>query len=227
MQKCFTGLLAALFLTILGGLRTECKGDILLRFTNEDFGTSTVFNNTQQFSFEIRIDDTLRTGVYSNPTLIDVNYTVRGNLPQSTPSGFAAFLLQRDITGADFYNQGSSLNFEVASDADLSDGLQFSELVSGSPAFVLNAREVGTGRYHPPLIELNSDGTGRIQNSNNQGGVNPGNNQVVDVTFGEEYITDLTFTPENFTLIAAVPEPSSFLTLLGIAIVGLTSRKRR
>ena len=80
------------------------------------------------------------------------------------------------------------------------DGLQVADLAGPDPVFVFNAREVNTGRYHPPLIELNSDGTGRILNSNNTGGINPANNQFVDVDFGEEYITDLIFNATTYTL---------------------------
>ena len=64
----------------------------------------------------------------------------------------------------------------------------------------MNAREVDTGRYHPPLLELNIDGTGRIQNSNNFGGINPVTGKFVDLDFGEEYIVDLSFDPESLTI---------------------------
>ena len=93
--------------------------------------------------------------------------------------------------------QGSSFKFEIASNADLTDGLQISDLVDG---LVLNAREVDTGRYHPPLLELNADGTGSMQNSNNFGGINPFNNQFVDIDFGEEYIIELSFDPTSLTI---------------------------
>ena len=84
---------------------------------------------------------------------------------------------------------------------------------------------MNTGRYHPPIVELNSDGSGRMQNSNNFGGINPGSGLFVDVKFGVEYITDLAFAPANFT-IGVVPEPSSFI-FLGLGMGGLLMRRRR
>ena len=66
--------------------------------------------------------------------------------------------------------------------------------------FEFNGREVGTGRYHPAIVQLNADGTGSIRNSNNTGGINPSTELEVDVDFGEEYITELTFTPSTLTL---------------------------
>ena len=113
----------------------------------------------------------------------------------TTPSGFPAFSLERTIAGDEFYDQGSSLEFEIQWGADLSDGLQVSELAGTGTVFRFNGREVDTGRYHRSLVELNADGTGRILNSNNTGGINPGSLRVVDVDFGEEYATELTFDP--------------------------------
>lgn len=112
-----------------------------------------------------------------------------GSLTPGTPSAFSAFNLQRTISGAEFYAQGSSLSFEIAAGADLTDGLQVGELAGANPVFLFNGREVGTGRYHPALFQLNNDGTGSIRNSNNMGGVNPGSGEIVDVSEGEEYIT--------------------------------------
>ena len=135
--------------------------------------------------------------------------------------------MERTIGGAEFYDQGdgqSSLNFEIASTADLSDGVQFSELVGDASAFVLNAREVGTGRYHPALLELNADGTGRILNSNNFGGINPGSGEEVNVDFGEEYIVNLTFDP-SLTIIA-VPEPGSAAAIM-VGSIAIFARRRR
>ena len=79
-------------------------------------------------------------------------------------------------------------------------------MVGDEIVFEFNGREVGTGRYHPALVQLNADGTGRIQNSNNFGGINPGSGELVDVDFGEEYITDLTFSPATLTLIPPLSE---------------------
>ncbi len=85
----------------------------------------------------------------------------------------------------------------------LTDGVQIAELVGTNIVFTFNGREVGNGRFHPALLELDADGTGRIQNSNNVIVENP----LQEVDFGEEYITDLMFDPGNTTLIAAAPVP--------------------
>ncbi|MBV1911854.1 MAG: hypothetical protein KUG78_21350, partial [Kangiellaceae bacterium] len=121
-----------------------------------------------------------------------------------TPSGFPSFDLQREMSGEEFYQQGSSLLFEIANDADFSDGIQASELVDNGNIITINAREVGNGRFHPAIFELYIDGTGRIQNSNNIHTVDP----LLEVNFGDEYITDLEFELANTTLMAVIEEES-------------------
>lgn len=201
----------------------------IIGFEASDFGLTTVFSNVTTFEFTIDIADPIIAGqTYTNPTLNSVNYSVFGTLA-ATPSGFPAFNLVRSITPADFYSQGSSLSFAIDAGADLSDGLQVSELTGSDPIFVFNGREVGTGRYHPALVELNADGTGRIQNSNNFGGINPFSMALVDVDFGEEYITDLTFNASALTLISnvtSVPEPAG-LWVAGMAFGACVLRRRR
>ena len=194
----------------------------VITFSDVDFGKTPIFNNVQAFSFTIDISGPLTAGLsYNNPSLNSVEYSVSGSLlPDGSPSGFPRFNLERNISGADFYAQGSSLNFEIAASADLSNGLQVSELVGSDPVFFFDGREVGTGRYHPALFQLNSDGTGSIRNSNNSGGTNPSSGEVVDVDFGEEYITDLTFDPGQLTLAAAVPVPAA-IWLFGSGLLGL------
>jgi hypothetical protein len=173
-----------------------------MEFEAADFSLNPTFSDVQTFHFSIVIATPLMPGEsYTNPELSEVVYTVSGSL-DDTPSGFPSFGLARTIAGAEFYNQGSSLEFEIDASADLSDGLQVSELVGDGLVFLLNAREVDTGRYHPPWFELKSDGTGIIQNSNNQGGVNPGSGEVVNVDFGDEYITEMSFDPASVTLLA-------------------------
>lgn len=200
-----------------------------IEIDNTDFTATPVFNNVTSFSFTIEVAGPIAPGVYSNPALVSVDYFVNGVLTSPTPSGFPAFGLVRSMTGIEFYNQGSSLQFEIAPGADLSDGLQFNELAGTDPVFVLNAREVGTGRYHPPLFELYSNGTGQLRNSNNTGGVNPATNQVVDVNIGDEYIIDLAFSPTAFTLSDAtpVPEPTTGITLGAALLLAGVWRKRR
>jgi len=100
---------------------------------------------------------------------------------------FTGFTLSHTIAGSEFYVQGSSLQFEIAAGADLTDGVQVTELkelsnftlpsptepnpllsaVTGSssnPVFIFNGREIqgitGFSRFHPALLVLNSDGTG-------------------------------------------------------------------
>ena len=176
-----------------------------LEFTSDDFVVTPVFNDVAQFSFDIEINAPLAPGVYTNPDIISVLYRVSGEL-MNTPSNFPAFALQRDITGDEFYAQGSSLVFEVRAGAVLDDGVQIAELAGGGIVFTFNGKEIGNGRFHPALLEFNADGTGMIQNSDNVITENP----FQQVDFGEEYITDLAFDGGNLTLLTAVaaePDP--------------------
>jgi len=211
--------LAAAFLA--SSFLTGPAAAFTLAFEAADFGLTPTFSNVRTFVFSIEIDGPLVSGSYVDPLLVGVDYQVAGVLAD-TPSGFPAFDLVREIAGPEFYAQGSSLDFTIADTADLSDGLQVSELVGGAGVFVFNGREVGTGRYHPALFELNSDGTGLIRNSNNMGGINPSSMEEVDVEIGEEYVTALTFDPATLTL--AVPEPSTGL-LVGLGMALLAARR--
>ncbi|MFT5124441.1 MAG: hypothetical protein ACI9TH_004689 [Kiritimatiellia bacterium] len=201
---------------------------LIISFQASDFGLNPTFSNVQTFEFSIDLAGTLTPGTtYNNPTLNGVDYHVFGTLT-TTPSGFPAFNLLRSIGGAEFYTQGSSLSFTISPTADLSDGLQVSDFSGTDPVFTFNGREVGTGRYHPALFQLNADGTGIIQNSNNIGGVNPSSGMVVDVDFGEEYITELSFNPATLTLAGpvAVPEPSTLVSLLILGACLVRHRRR-
>lgn len=221
--KFLTGLLCTA--ATLCTFSAPANADFTIEFDNTNFAMTPVFNRLRDFSFSIDVGESLVAGgTYINPVLNGVEYSVFGILDETTPSGFPAFDLRRTIGGAEFYTQGSSMSFTIAGSADLSDGLQASELDADGTGkiFEFNGREVGTGRYHPALVELFSDGTGQIQNSNNTGGINPGNGLEVDVDFGDEYIVDLGFTPSEF--LVAVPEPS---TVSILAIVGLTGLMRR
>ena len=208
-------------------LASTVSAQFTLEFGIGEFSLDPQFNTLSTFDFSIGIDEPLVAGgVYSNPTLSVIDYDIFGVLDDPTPSEFPAFNLQRTIVGDEFYTQGSSLNFSVLGSADLSDGLQVSELADNGSGliFEFNGREVNTGRYHPALFELFSNNTGRIQNSNNTGGVNPGNGMVVDVDFGEEYIVDLGFSPS--VTLATIPEPSSAMLLAAIGFAGTTRRRR-
>lgn len=233
-KKALTGAVAAM---IVGGgaLTSATAGTISL--AGPDFVRAPIFSNVTTFSFLINLGQYIGPGnTYTNPAIHSVDYTVQGNLAPGTPSGFAAFLLNRPehppagltFPGFEFYAQGSSLQFAVLPGADLTDGLQADELgdLGGGLIFELNAREVGTGRYHPPLLQLYNDGTGLLQNSNNMGGINPATNLTVNVNFGDEYITELTFNPADLTIATGVSVPA-VLALAAPFAIGLACAHRR
>ena len=207
-----------------------------LSISSNDFVATPVFSDVTTFDFEVVVEGDLAPGAYNNPQLVSVTYSVSGDLVSGTPSGFPSFALQREIAGTDFYAQGSLLIFEVADTAVLSDGLQVAELVGGSLVFTFNGREIGNGRFHPALFQLNADGTGRIQNSNNVVQEVP----LIEVGFGEEYVTDLAFDPGNLTIVAAAsaPPPTSnlgsgggavsllFFAVLWCAVMAAAMRRR-
>lgn len=168
----------------------------------EDFETQNEFNSLSFFGFEIIFDGNLKLGVNENPPIAYLEYHLVGQLPAQTPSGITVFHLTRIMDGEEFYGQGSSMIFEISDQADMSDGIQFSELVTG---MTINAVEFDTGQYHSPLVELHPDGTGTIQNSNNSGGTNDETGMTVDVDFGEEYVTNLVFDANNYTLSRRLP----------------------
>ncbi len=170
---------------------------IRLSTCNLDYQITNTFSDVDLFTIDIDLDIPFQPGLYDNPTILNVNYRVFGSLEPGTPSGFPQFDLQRSISGAEFYQQGGSLMFEIAANADFSDGIQADELVDNGTILTLNAREVGNGRFHPPIFELYSDGTGRIQNSNNVHTVDP----LLEVNFGDEYITDLEFSTDSTVLL--------------------------
>ena len=175
--------------------------NMLLSISSDDHQITNVFSNVSTFAFDIEINGPLAAGEYVNPEIVSVDYSVSGSLAAGTPSGFTTFALQRNITGTEFYAQGSSLSFEIGVGAALTDGVQIAELVGSDIVLTFNGREIGNGRYHPALLELNIDGTGRIQNSDNIIVENP----LDQVGFGAEYITDLMFDAGNTTVITAMP----------------------
>lgn len=170
---------------------------MMLSTTSEQYNVTPIFSDVNNFTINIEIDAPLAAGIYDNPPIISVVYQVLGELAIGTPSEFPAFDLQRSITGAEFYAQGSSLYFEISESADLTDGIQADELLGGVEIFTFNAREIDNGRFHPAIFVLNQDSTGRIQNSNNIPMLDP----LLEVDFGSEYITDLSFSASNLTLI--------------------------
>lgn len=205
---------------------------MVLSTSSGDYQVTPVFSNVVTFSIHVEIDAPMAPGVYVDPPIIGVTYQVTGSLVAGTPSGFPAFDLQRDITGTEFYAQGSSLSFEISRNAVLSDGVQAAELVGGGTVLTYDAREVDNGRFHPALLELDMNGTGRIQNSDNLPTLNP----LLEVAFGAEYITDLVFDPGNTTLIidpnGAPPRKSgggsnSPWTITILVLLGLLMRTYR
>lgn len=59
----------------------------VITFSDADFGKTPFFNNVQTFSFTIDIDAPLAAGVFNNPSLNSVEYSVSGTLPSGPPSG--------------------------------------------------------------------------------------------------------------------------------------------
>ena len=211
-----------------------------LEINSVDFGITSVFNNITSFNFEIELTENVVAGeTYDNPDINQVAYQVFGTLPDPTPSGFSSFALTRSYPGTEFFSQSpeSGLLFSVDASADLSDGLQYSELVGIGSADILNfnAREQdqNPGRYHPPELVLRADGTGQLQNAANASTFsNPpppmGSGMLIpdDFAAGDEYIVDLSFSPASTLAVTAVPSPSSFC-LLSLMAVGVASRRRR
>ena len=175
----------------------------IFSFNAGDFTLNPVFSTVEDFTVSIEIDGPLEAGgTYGNTDIVSVDYGVSGTLAKNTPSGFRAFdLIRNGIDQTEFVAQGSTFTLEVSPTADLSDGLQRSEITN----LVLNFIELGTGRYHPPVFQIGSDGTGSIRNAANSGGVNPSTGMVVDVEEGEEYITEFTFDPAMLTLSQPLP----------------------
>ncbi len=221
-----------------------------ISFSSTDVSiTGTPEGNVQFWEFEIDVIGSPVLGSNSNPVISTVDYRVNGSLDAGNPSGFPAFDLRSEdinggsvLTGAQFYGNGGSVDFFVNASANLLDGVQLSELdllgpqafpspVDASNAiFILNAREDGTGRYHPPLVIFRADGTGQILNSNNTG-VNgqTGRDIVGDgLTFGNEYITNFTYDPTQLTIVSApVPLPGAIVLMLsGLIGLGVLSKAR-
>ena len=221
--------LIAILVAIFASASGANAQTMLLSVSSDDFVVTNVFSDVDQFAIDIVIDVPLASGNYVNPDIVSVSYSVTGSLTPGTPSGFNAFALQRDMTGAEFYAQGSSLSFTISSNAVLSDGVQVAELAGNGIVFTFNGKEIGNGRFHPALLELNSDGTGRIQNSDNIIVENP----LQQINFGDEYINDLAFDPGNTTLLTGELPPKkkkgggafSFLTIASLLLLASTKKK--
>ena len=211
-----------------------------LRINSDDFDITSVFNEITSFNFEIELTENVIAGeTYNNPDINQVAYQVFGDLPSPTPSGFPAFALTRSYSGAEFYNQSpdAGLQFSIDANADLSDDLQYSELVGIGAADILifNAREQDQdpGRYHPPELVLRADGTGQLQNAANASTFrNPpppmGSGELIGPDFeaGDEYIVNLSSFSSATLAVTPVPSPSSFC-LLSLMAVGVASSRRR
>ncbi|MEM8911705.1 MAG: hypothetical protein AAGC97_08050 [Planctomycetota bacterium] len=201
-----------------------------ISFDSRDFGIASVFNHVTRFDFEIIVDDVLQPGrTYTNPVIDRVNYRIDGVLPDPTPSMFGGFQLVRSISGAEFYtlSPDATVSFSVAGTADLGDGLQFNELSGTGVIFEFNAREFNQspGRYHPPVLTLRADGTGRLVNADNQSTFpNPpppiGSGLIVNVAVADEYDVNLSFS--SGLTIAAVPEPTAWFAIACVSACGIS-----
>ena len=206
--------------------------NMFLTMDQDDFVVTNVFSDVDIFAFDIRFAVPIASGSYVNPDITTVTYSVSGSLVAGTPSGFPAFALERTMTGDEFYAQGSSISFEIVAGALLSDGVQIDELVGNGLVFTFNGKEVDNGRFHPALFELNSDGTGMMQNSDNIIVLDP----LQQVEFGSEYINTLAFDPGNTTLMRGTTvnsRPSggssggalSFFALAGLLLLVAVRRR--
>jgi hypothetical protein len=192
-----------------------------------------VFSSVTNFVISIEVPGPLAPGLYMNPPLGDIEFLIEGTLDPTTPArtanpAFTSFAVADLplLRGQEFYDLGNALSFEISSGANLNDGLQVSELVGEGLVFEFDGRELGTGRYHPPLFELFSDGTGRLRNSNNTGGINPATGVEVNAMIGDEYVTELGFEPTTLTI--AVSEPSmGMLPAIGTALLCAALRRTR
>ena len=191
---------------VLGCFSASHAHAVVINFNNSDFALTTTLGNVTSFEILIDLAGFLTPGTsYSNPALNRVAYLVEGAPDANSPSGFPMFRLQQDLSGSELYDLGGSLNFTVLSGADLSDGLQVSDLTSSG--FVFDALQTDSGRFHPPLVTLLTDGSGIICDS------------LFDC--GEEYITELSFEPESLTLSPSpVPIPPA-LYLFSAGAIGL------
>ena len=201
--------------------------DMRLSFDQDDFVVTNVFSDVDTFSFDIQFAVPLRSGSYVNPDITSVSYAVSGTLVAGTPSGFPAFALVRDMTGDEFYAQGSSISFDIAGNAVLRDGIQVEELSGNGIVFTFNGKEVGTGRFHPALFELSADGTGMMQNSDNIIVEVP----LQQVAFGSEYINTLVFDPGNTTILTGTVKKKGggmmeYVTLLGLLSLALMRNRK-
>lgn len=214
------------------------RADFMLSFDHTDFVINPVYNDVLEFNFDIDIDAPLVAGMsYIDPNLNGVDYRILGDVSISpTPSGFNSnFQLLRSLPGNALYAQSddATLQFSVDAGADLSDGLQISELGASGLVFLLNAREVNQnpGRYHPPIFTLEADGTGRLVNAANVSTFpNPdppqGSGLIVNVEIAEEYDVNLAFDPNLTIAPPVVPEPASAV-MLGLLGAAMMARKPR
>jgi len=190
--RCFTEKWLAVCLTVLMTSQWAHAQSFQLTINSENLTPVPVFSSVSTFDITIDVAAPLAAGTFSNPPLNGVQYNVTGSLAAGTPSQSEAFELRRDIAGDEFYAQGSSLSFSISQTAVLIDGVQIAELID-------NAREVGNGRFHPPILTLNANGTGTIQNTDNV----PDSMTQTVVPTGAEYITNLTFDPGNVTIVSS------------------------
>lgn len=219
------------FVSLASDIAPAPAESVALSLSNDDVtiaagNAGTPRGDVREFSLTLELATALAPGaILTDPNLGPVNYQVRGTLDAGNPSEFGSFNLLAGainpdgapLSEAQFYGNGGALRFEIDGDADLSDGLQASELVplggldlpapvdTDGAVFLLDAREDGTGRYHPPLLILRADGTGQVLNSNNTGVNGQTGRDIVaedGLDYGLEYVTEFTFDPAALTLVA-------------------------
>ncbi len=204
-----------------------------IELSSSEFALDNLFSSVTSFTLEIEVVAPLQPGAYENPPLGDIEFRVVGSLDPSTParsanSAFTGFAVEdrEELSGQAFYAQGNALRFEIASDAELADGLQVSELAGSGIVFEFDGRELGTGRYHPPILQLRGDGSGSIRNAANTGGINPFTDVEVNASIGDEYDVSLGFDPASLTLVEAPEPPSAAVLAAAVAMLAAARRRR-
>ena len=82
MRPPLITLLVALIISPIANSQT-----MNLSISDADFQVTTVFNEVGTFDIAIEFNSALDRGVYNNPDIVSVEYSVSGTLVDPTPSG--------------------------------------------------------------------------------------------------------------------------------------------